>query len=98
MQKEFYWIGILLLLLWLVRIVDATIPYDLDQFGLYPRRLFGLQGLLTMPLLHDSFGHLFSNSVSLVVLLALLAATERSPWPLAGLTHLLGASLLWLVG
>jgi membrane associated rhomboid family serine protease len=98
MQREIYWIGILLLVLWLVKIVDATIPFDLQQYGLYPRRWYGLAGLVTMPLLHGSFGHLFSNSASLFVLLALLVTTERSPWPLAGITHLFGASLLWLVG
>lgn len=98
MRRDFYWIGVLLLALWLIRIVDATIPYDLDQYGLYPRRWYGLEGLVTLPLLHGSFGHLFSNSVSLFVLLALLVATERAAWPLVGLTHLFGASLLWLVG
>lgn len=98
MQKRFYWIGIFLLVLWLIRIVDATIPYDLAEYGLYPRRWVGLEGLITMPLLHGGFGHLFSNTVSLGILLMLLVWSERHPWPLVLLTHLFGTGLLWLVG
>lgn len=98
MQKEFYWIGILLLAMWLVRIVDATIPYSLVDFGLQPRRLGGLPGIVTMPFLHDGFVHLFRNSVSLAILLALLVSSQRSPWQLVVLTSLFGTSLLWLVG
>ncbi|MCO8122715.1 rhomboid family intramembrane serine protease [Stieleria sp. TO1_6] len=98
MKKEFYWIAIVLLVMWLVRLVDAVIPLDLAAYGLHPRRVSGLIGIITMPFLHASFSHLFSNSVSLVVLLGLLVATRQSPWLLAGLTSVAGASLLWLVG
>lgn len=98
MQKDFYWIGVLLLVMWLVRIVDATIPYDLAGYGLQPRRLIGLPGIVTMPFLHGDFGHLFSNTASLGILLALLVSSQKAPWPLAAMTSIAGASLLWLVG
>lgn len=98
LQKEFYWIGILLLVMWLVRIVDATIPASLVDYGLQPRRLTGLPGIVTMPFLHGGFVHLFSNTVSLGVLLFLLVSSQKSPWLLVGLTSLIGASLLWFVG
>lgn len=98
MRKEFYWIGIVLLIMWLLRIVDATIPYTLTDYGLQPRRLIGLIGIITMPFLHDGFAHLFSNTASLGILLALLVGSQKSPWVLASLTSVLGASLLWVVG
>ena len=98
MQKEFYRIGVLLLSLWLIRIVDATIPYDLTDRGLQPRHWSGLLGIVTMPFLHGSFGHLFSNTMSLGILLGLLVSSQKSPWLLAAMTSLAGASLLWLVG
>lgn len=98
MRREFYWIGIVLLVMWLVRIVDATIPYTLSDYGLQPRRLVGLPGIITMPFLHDSFGHLLSNTASLGILLFLLVSSRESPWLLAALTSVLGAALLWLVG
>ena len=98
LQKEFYWIGVFLLALWLVRIVDATIPFALVDYGLRPRRLIGLVGIVTMPFLHGDFGHLFSNTASLGILLGLLVGSQKSPWRLALLTSVLGGSLLWLVG
>lgn len=98
LQKEFYWIGIFLLALWLVRIVDAAIPLSLVDYGLRPRSLIGLMGIATMPFLHSDFGHLFSNTVSLGILLGLLVGSQKSPWWLVALTSLAGASLLWVVG
>ncbi|MEM6473605.1 MAG: rhomboid family intramembrane serine protease, partial [Planctomycetota bacterium] len=65
MERPLGWIGITLLTLWLVQIVDATVPYDLAAFGLFPRKLKGLLGVVTMPFLHGGFGHLLGNSVSL---------------------------------
>ena len=98
LQKKFYWIGVFLLALWLVRIVDATIPLSLVEYGLYPRRLSGLAGIVTMPFLHADFGHLFSNTASLGILLGLLVGSQKSPWHLVLLTSLFGGALLWLVG
>lgn len=98
MQRQFHWIGIILLAMWLVMIVDATIPYDLAKYGLWPRRLIGIPGIVTMPFLHGGFGHLFSNTVSLAILLALLVSSQKSPWVLATATSLAGAALLWIVG
>lgn len=98
LQKEFYWIGIFLLALWLVRVVDAAIPLSLVDYGLRPRWLVGLMGIVTMPFLHSDFGHLFGNTISLGILLALLVGSQKSPWPLVALTSVLGASLLWVVG
>lgn len=98
MKKEFYWIGILLLSLWLVRIVDAFIPYSLVDWGLTPRSAWGLAGIVLMPFLHADFSHLFSNTFSLAILLALVIGSRNSPWILIGLTSLAGASLLWLFG
>lgn len=98
LKKDLYRIGVLLLLMWLIRFVDATIPFSLTDYGLYPRRLIGLPGIVTMPFLHGSFSHLFSNTASLAILLGLLVGSQKSPWILVLLTSLAGASLLWLVG
>ena len=97
-KREFYWIGIIILVLWLVRIVDAFIPYALTQWGLHPRSLSGLPGIVLMPFLHRDFAHLFSNTWSLVILLGLLVSVRRSPWLLVIATALTGGALLWLMG
>ncbi|MEM6471720.1 MAG: rhomboid family intramembrane serine protease, partial [Planctomycetota bacterium] len=79
-------------------IVDATVPYDLAAFGLFPRKLKGLLGVVTMPFLHGGFGHLLGNSVSLGILLALLSGSQTRAKQLAIVTALAGGVLLWVVG
>lgn len=55
-------------LLWLVKFAEITFGLDLIRFGLYPRAYSGLVGIVTCPLIHSSYNHLFSNSIPLLVL------------------------------
>ena len=55
-------------ILWCVKLLEIFSGFDLIQFGLYPRNWHGSIGILTCPLIHSSFAHLFSNSVPLLVL------------------------------
>src|SRR2546421_463259 len=55
-------------LLWAVQIANAALGGLLDNFGVHPRTLFGLVGILFAPLLHASFAHLIANTLPLVVL------------------------------
>ncbi len=48
--------------LWVVQFVNAADNYRLDRFGLRPREIGGLEGIITAPFLHTSFGHLLTNS------------------------------------
>lgn len=48
--------------------------FDLSfvQFGIYPRSINGLIGIITSPLIHGSFNHLFNNSVPIIIMGGLL--------------------------
>ena len=62
--------------LWTLQAVNWATGYRLNPaFGLIPREVAGLDGIVGMPLLHGSFGHLASNTPPLLVMGALLAAT-----------------------
>lgn len=66
-------------LLWLVEIADTLLALDLVRYGVFPRRLTGLQGILWAPLIHGSVSHLFSNTGPLILLgAALLYGYPRS--------------------
>lgn len=58
---------LLVSILWLILIVDGVLGLRLARFGLRPRDLEGLAGLVTAPLIHGSFEHLFSNTLPLLV-------------------------------
>jgi len=51
------------LLMWIVKLAEITLGTDYSDFGIYPRTLFGLIGILTTPFLHADLTHLFNNSV-----------------------------------
>jgi membrane associated rhomboid family serine protease len=53
-------------LLWLIPLLGWGL--GLESFGIRPRQLIGLPGILVAPLLHVDFSHLIANSLPLVVL------------------------------
>lgn len=55
-------------ILWLVRIVESLLSFDLGVLGIHPRSLAGTVGILTGPLVHGDFQHLMSNSLPLIFL------------------------------
>lgn len=60
-------LAIILLTLWLIFFI-TLLDRKLLQFGIIPRRIRGLPGILLAPLLHADFNHIFFNSIPLVVL------------------------------
>ena len=98
MRNDLYSIGVLILVIWLVFLVDAAIPATLTDWGLLPRTLGGLVGIPLMPLLHGSLGHIFGNTLSLVVLLVLLSGSKANNWSIVVGIVLVNGLLLWLFG
>ena len=56
------------ILIWAIHLVQVIGQMDFGYYGVYPRRMFGLKGILTSPLIHADFAHLLSNSVPLLAL------------------------------
>jgi len=55
-------------LIWLIDVVNWALDLELRSFGVRPRQLAGLPGILLAPLLHGGPLHLAANSVPLLVL------------------------------
>lgn len=66
-------------LLYLIELVDTLMGHRLDQAGVRPRELDGVEGILFAPLLHVGWAHLMANTVPLLVFgfLILLAGVAR---------------------
>ncbi|MFC2121421.1 rhomboid family intramembrane serine protease [Bacteroidota bacterium] len=52
----------------MIKLVEIIMDYDFAPYSLYPRKLSGLLGIITSPLLHSGIKHLVSNSVPVLVL------------------------------
>lgn len=74
-RKLFYSLffpGVFLLVIWTVFLTEYLLGVRFVEYGLWPRSPEGAIGILTSPLIHADFNHLFANSVPLFVLGAAL--------------------------
>jgi membrane associated rhomboid family serine protease len=61
-------LGISAIALWVIQIINAILGHRFWQFGIIPRNLIGLRGILFAPLIHGSFRHLIANTVPFLIL------------------------------
>lgn len=64
-------------LLWAVYFLNPVLPFDLRAFGIRPRSISGVPGIVFAPFLHYSLGHLLSDSLALAPLLSVLLVFSR---------------------
>lgn len=85
--------------MWAVHLVNAVGGGWLSSLlALDPRSLSGLPGILAMPLLHLSWGHLIGNSISWLVLGSMTAILTRRFVTVTTAIWLLGGALFWVGG
>lgn len=58
----------LIIFLWMIKIFENAGSFSLGHFGILPRELSGMMGIVFSPLLHADFIHLTNNSVPLLIL------------------------------
>lgn len=88
-------------ILWLVEIVDYFIlqSYSLNRYGIVPRNLIGLRGVLFAPFLHGNFPHLIANTIPFLSLGWLVMLQRTSDfWRVTAMTVLVGGLGVWLIG
>jgi membrane associated rhomboid family serine protease len=87
-------------LLWAVEIVDQVVfNRSLDRFGIFPRTLSGLRGIVFAPFLHGDFAHLLANTLPLVTLGWLIMLRETGDWLVVTvITALCSGIGTWLIG
>lgn len=88
-------------LIWLVfglQLLCQLFGFDLARFGLHPRTLSGLTGVVTMPFLHGDLRHIVSNTTPLAILLGLLVVSRRRPLSIMVVLTVVTGIALWIVG
>lgn len=85
-----------LLVIWLVKISEHTLDADFTQFGIYPHKLQGLIGIVTAPLIHADFDHLYANTIPLFVLsLGLFYFYNKISYKVFFLIYLITGTWVW---
>lgn len=89
----------LMLGIWTVYMMEMRLGVNLNRWGIYPRTLRGLAGVVTGPFIHSSPGHLYNNTLPLVILTAaLFYFYRRVAWKTLLVGTLLTGLLTWLIG
>ena len=100
-KKRFYlsampfiiFVASMTLLFWL----NQTQNLGYTSWGVFPRELYGLKGILLAPFVHGSVEHLFNNSFPILILgTALLYYYGRLGIKVFGIMYLLIGLLVWL--
>ena len=92
-------LAIILAFPWGFYVLNLLLNKHLFILGIYPRRLYGLWGIVFAPLLHVNFNHLFFNSIPLLVLsnFVLINGLHFFLW-VTGIITFLSGFLVWCFG
>lgn len=89
---------VIVALMWLAEAADQVLPGTWDIFGIRPRDVDHLIGIVLSPFLHQGFPHLIANTGALLLLGILVAVSTRHLWIVTIGVILLGGAAVWLVG
>lgn len=85
--------------LWAVYLLGLILPVHLQNYGIRPRTVGGLFGLIASPFLHEGLGHLLSNSIALAPLLSISLMYSRTlTLETVIFSALVGGGFVWLFG
>ena len=84
-------------LIWAVKIAEIWSGISFASFGLRPLQWSGIWGILTFPLIHAGWSHLFANTVPLLILLTFLFHSYREiAWKVFLLIYLVSGLWIWV--
>lgn len=88
----------LVLFLWVILWIELKFDLYFTKYGLYPRTLKGLRGILFSPFIHSGVKHLFNNSIPLFVLmLSLFYFYRKIAFKILMIGVLLTGLITWII-
>lgn len=85
--------------MWLVKIFEFATGISLAAYGVYPRHIEGLRGILFSPFIHGDWQHLFSNTFPFLILSFLMIFNyRRVAFKSFVFIYLVSGLLVWIFG
>jgi membrane associated rhomboid family serine protease len=92
-------LGGTLAVFWVVFLVNTLLGGSLLVFGVIPRTIIGLRGILFAPFLHANLNHIVANSIPFVVLGWMVMLRDQRHFIPVTVAAMLGSGLTaWLLG
>lgn len=86
-------------ILWAVKLTETGLQIHLTRLGVFPLEMKGLVGIVTHPLVHADFRHLFDNSIPLFFLsLACFYFYREVAYRVFFSVQIGGGALVWIFG
>lgn len=96
---DFKYIFGFIAILFFIHLIGLFFELSYDGFCLVPRNIYFLTGILTMPLLHENFEHLFSNILSyLIVSFVLFSVYARVAKWVFWAGYFFTGVIVWFIG
>ena len=81
---------------WVVQAANMFMGYRLNIFGIIPRHIIGLPGIILSPFLHGSLSHIFMNSLFFFAMAAMVSLHGLSTLYVASISiTIISGSLVW---
>jgi len=62
----------MIVIIWFIYFIEIKFGLNFNKYGIYPKSIVGLRGILFSPFIHGDASHLVNNSVPLMVMLGCL--------------------------
>jgi membrane associated rhomboid family serine protease len=100
LKNQILILGGMVALMWILEFLDIFVfRHSLDRYGILPRNIGGLWGILFAPFLHGGFPHLIANTVPFITLGWLIMVREtREFFPVTAVIMVVGGIGVWLFG
>lgn len=88
-----------LVICWCVCLADTYWHLQLYEYGVNPRTLSGLKGIICSPFIHGDFAHLMNNSLPVLVLGSMVFYFYKPiAWPAVFWIYIISGFWLWVGG
>jgi membrane associated rhomboid family serine protease len=99
LQKNLPLVLLLVGALYAIHFINVSLRYHLNRLGVFPRKLWGLPGIILYPLFHGSFNHLFFNSIPLFILASFVLLKGIPTFICISVTITILSGLgIWIIG
>jgi len=84
-------------ILWIVKAFEYANQVEYYHYGVYPRSLKGLYGIILSPFIHSDLNHLISNSIPILILFTGLIFFYRNvAYKVIGFVWLISGICVWI--
>jgi membrane associated rhomboid family serine protease len=88
-----------LIIMWMVKLVEYNFGISFADYGVRPKSLSGLKGILFSPFIHKDFSHLINNSYPILILGGMLFSFYKKIAPQLFLwLFFIAGFWLWIIG